>query len=183
VPWISSISVTPLGISRENVPPPYAGYDTDGDRAEWKTWEDAMTEIYKDWVKDFNQWLAEQGSQEMKLSFPYFQNFSPYGNMYMYPMELDYISYRPNPPNFHQFDTYFEMESKTVFPIPEKLKGGPGKLIYFSMGTIGCIEVRLMRRLIGILSKSPNRFIVSKGNLTNFMIIIQQIKSGIVNSC
>ena len=39
-----------------------------------------------------------------------------------------------------------------------------GKWIYFSMGSMCSIDVQLMKRLVGILSKSNHKFIVSKGH-------------------
>src|SRR5699024_4957220 len=38
-----------------------------------------------------------------------------------------------------------------------------GKLCYISMGTLGSADVNLMKRLADILSKTPHKYIVSKG--------------------
>ena len=38
-----------------------------------------------------------------------------------------------------------------------------GRLIYLSLGSLGSADVELMRRLVYVLSRSPHRFIVSKG--------------------
>ena len=51
-----------------------------------------------------------------------------------------------------------------TFEIPAQLRQRPGKLVYFSLGSIGCGLVDLMKRLIGILAKSQHNFIVSKGS-------------------
>jgi len=104
-------------------------------------------------------------SVEIKFNFPYMMNPSPYANIYAYPEELDYAAFRTIPPNFHRFESFVQTKTEE-FEIPAKIKTGQGKLIYFSMGTIGCIEIGLMKRLIGILSKSPNTFIVSKGTIS-----------------
>ena len=48
----------------------------------------------------------------------------------------------------------------TTLTIPEWLQSKPGKLIYLSMGQLA--SHKLMKRLISILSESPNKFIVSK---------------------
>ena len=50
-----------------------------------------------------------------------------------------------------------------TFELPEQLAGGEGKLVYLSLGSLGSADVELMRRLIEVLSRSPHRFIVSKG--------------------
>ena len=40
---------------------------------------------------------------------------------------------------------------------------GDGALVYLSLGSLGSADVELMRRLVDVLSRSPHRFIVSKG--------------------
>ena len=87
---------------------------------------------------------------------------SPYLNIYSYPLELDYTDLRPNPPKWVRVGT-FMIKPKEEFQIPEKLKDKPGKLIYFSLGSLSSVNVELMKKLINYLSESPHRFIVSKG--------------------
>ena len=56
--------------------------------------------------------------------------------------------------------------SEREFALPDALKERDPryqKLIYLSLGSMGSIDVRLMKRLVNILSKSCHRFIVSKG--------------------
>ena len=55
------------------------------------------------------------------------------------------------------------IKSNEEFVVPEKLKNKSGKLIYFSLGSLSSINVQLMKKLINYLSKSPHRFIISKG--------------------
>ena len=52
-----------------------------------------------------------------------------------------------------------------TFEIPQQIAGQPGKLIYFSLGTLVTCDTQLINRLLEILSKSPNRFIVSMGQM------------------
>jgi MGT family glycosyltransferase len=47
--------------------------------------------------------------------------------------------------------------------VPPSLAGRDGALIYLSLGSLGSADVELMRRLVDVLSRSPNRFVVSKG--------------------
>ena len=47
------------------------------------------------------------------------------------------------------------------FEIPDQLRDKPGKLIFFSLGSMGSIDVELMKRLVAILSVCEHRFIVS----------------------
>ena len=111
-------------------------------------------------VKKFNDFYESEGLPgRQHLEWCY---HSPYLNIYHYPLELDYTDIRPNPPNWTRIDT-FMIKPKEEFIVPEKLKNLPGKLIYFSLGSVSSINIELMQRLIGFLSSSPHRFIVSKG--------------------
>jgi len=160
------MSLNPLGISPENVPPAFSGYPCiDNDENRWVIHRKRCEEAFKDSFKEFKSWVVENGGPvNLPWRFPMWQEDSPYGNMYMYPVELDYTVRRPCPPNWHRFDSFMRFESG-AFEIPQELNALPGKLIYFSMGTIGSSEITLMQKLIQILSKSPHRFIVSKGKL------------------
>ncbi len=46
---------------------------------------------------------------------------------------------------------------------PRRSQRGEGRLVYLSLGSLGSADVELMRRLVDVLSRSPHRFIVSKG--------------------
>ena len=93
--------------------------------------------------------------------------YSPFLNMYAYPEELDYTDIRPIPDKWVALDT-FARKGEEKFEIPDKFKDRDEetqKLIYLSMGSMGSIDVELMKRLVGILAKSRHKFIVSKGLL------------------
>lgn len=49
------------------------------------------------------------------------------------------------------------------YPVPEKLKNLPGKLIYFSLGSMASVYRPLMHKMLEILAKLPHRFIISTG--------------------
>lgn len=40
-----------------------------------------------------------------------------------------------------------------------------GKLVYLSMGSMGSVNLKLMRRLVEALGKTKHKYIVSKGHL------------------
>ena len=111
--------------------------------------------------KKFNDWYEQQGIPRNPNKYQWFYH-SPYLNIYQFPKELDYIDLRPNPPNWVRIDTLM-IKSNEQFVIPEKLKNKPGKLIYFSLGSLSSINIELMKNLINYLSSSPHRFIISKG--------------------
>ena len=92
-----------------------------------------------------NDWFEAEGiprNPSVEWCYP-----SPYLNIYHYPLKLDYTHLRPNPPNFVRVDT-FMIKSDEEFVVPEKLKNKSGKLIYFSLGSVGSMNVELMKRLI-----------------------------------
>ncbi|CAG2118283.1 unnamed protein product, partial [Medioppia subpectinata] len=86
-------------------------------------------------------------------------------NIYGYPLELDYTDIRPLPPKWYRFDNLKRTEKHIPFNLPIQLMDKPGKLIYFSLGSMGAADVDNMKRLVNVLSKSKHRFIVSKGPL------------------
>lgn len=90
---------------------------------------------------------------------------SDYLNIYAYPKEIDYVDIRPLPDKWKRYDHFVRIgEMDDTFKIPEEFLQKPlGKLVFVSMGSLGCSHLELMKRLISILSKSPNRFIFSLG--------------------
>lgn len=109
---------------------------------------------------EFSEWLVSRGVPPLP-KYKFLRD-SPFLNMYGYPLELDYTDIRPLPPNWYRFDNLKRTEH-VKWDVPEQLKNKSGKLIYFSLGTIGTGELDLMKKLIGYLSESKHRFIVSKG--------------------
>jgi MGT family glycosyltransferase len=47
--------------------------------------------------------------------------------------------------------------------VPPGELGEEGALVYLSLGSLGSADVELMTRLVDVLSRSPHRFVVSKG--------------------
>ena len=92
---------------------------------------------------------------------------SPFLNLYAYPEELDYTDIRPIPEKWFRIDSFMR-KGEEEFKLPEELKQRDetkSKLIYLSLGSMGSIDVKLMKKLVQILSKSEHKFIVSKGPL------------------
>lgn len=95
---------------------------------------------------------------------------SPWLNFYLGPKELDMCNVagvKPLPDVWTRLEHTIEEgepRSESKFVVPEKLSKLGGKLIYFALGTLASIDEQLINRLLGILSKSPHRFIVSTGD-------------------
>lgn len=94
---------------------------------------------------------------------------SPYLNFFLGPAELAYEKlpqYKPLPECWFRLEhTLQESDSNSTLEVPDEFMKLPGKLVYFSLGTLVSSNVKLINRLLEILSKSPNKFIVSKGQL------------------
>jgi MGT family glycosyltransferase len=56
------------------------------------------------------------------------------------------------------------------FDVNAKVAGG-GKVVYLSLGSLGCMDVALMQRLIDALAKTEHRAIVSMGPLKDEMTL------------
>jgi len=157
-------ALNPMTISSQNVPPAFSGYPVETeDKSFWKVHAEKEAELLKELFHDFKSWVMEKGGPELKYSnIPFWQTYSPYANLYNYPKELSFTHIRPDPPNWFGFDAFVRIEPGS-FDIPEKLAHLGGKLIFFTMGTLACYELGLMKKLLDILSKSPHRFIFALG--------------------
>jgi MGT family glycosyltransferase len=87
---------------------------------------------------------------------------SPYLNLSVYPEVADYPRARPLAPTWHRLESSVRATDEP-WAVPAQLEGGEGALVYLSLGSLGSADVDLMRRLVDVLSRSPHRFIVSKG--------------------
>ena len=134
-----------------------------GDEKEWKHFRDEVKSARHGLWTKMNDYVIGEGVEPLK--YGQFINHSKYLNIYSFPKEVDYTDIRPLPPNWVQFDNFKRTESyiSQDFQIPEQLKNKSGKLVYFSLGSMGGADVSLIERLIEILGKSQHRFIVSKG--------------------
>ena len=115
----------------------------------------------KDKVSSF---LKENGVDGLDDRY-YMLKFSPYLNIYGYPKELDYQEEedRKLPGNWLRIETPVTKPYPKPFPVPEKLKNLPGKLIYFSLGSMSHVYKPLMQKMLDVIEQLPHRFIVSTG--------------------
>ena len=173
IPWININSTQILSVIDDpRIPPPYLGLPSDQNNNNINQWQ-YYRDLIKDKISNFrnnNYYLLEE--EGIKQPFP--QNRlieSPYLNLYAYPKELDYFQQHPLPSNWHRFDSFVRLDEED-FEIPEKFKQKSGKLIYFSLGSLGSGNIDLMKRLLDLISDLPFRFIISKGKLKIFILLI-----------
>ena len=89
---------------------------------------------------------------------------SAYANLYVFPQEADYVEQRQLGETWHRIDSSVR-STDDPFELPQELAERPtgSRLVYLSLGSLGSADVDLMKRLVDVLSRTPHRYIVSKG--------------------
>ena len=160
VPFVRIVSCNPLEVPDPDLPPAFSGYPAE-DRVGWQAFRDEYERVHRPLWEQFNAWVTEQGAPSLPdLQFIH----EGVANLYVYPELTDYRRSRPLGPTWHRLDSSVR-ETDETFILPDALAGGRGALIYFSLGSLGSADVQLMRRVIGCLSATPHRYIVSMGPL------------------
>jgi MGT family glycosyltransferase len=160
VPFVRIASCNPLEIKDPGIPPAFSGYPAaDGDG--WQAFRSEYERVHRPVWAEFNAWITEQAVPPLPdLEFIHEGAL----NLYVYPELADYRRTRPRGASWHRLDSSVrQTDEKFVLPEVDAVSGGA--LIYFSLGSLGSADVRLMRRVINCLSATPYRYIVSKGPL------------------
>jgi len=160
VPFVRIVSCQPLEMKGPDVPPTYSGLPCD-DRSEWDAFRAEYDRTHRPMWDEFNEWVQACGAQP--LADLEFIHESDVLNLYTYPEIIDYTDRRPLPATWHRLDSSVRTTDEP-FDVPHDL-GTDGALIYLSLGSLGSADVDLMRRLVDVLSRTPHRYIVSKGPL------------------
>jgi len=158
-PWARIVSCNPLELKDDDVPPVFSGYAA-ADRSGWDEFRAEYLRSIDDLHGSFSAFCAERGAPA--LSPGELIHESRYLNLYLYPEQADYARRRGLAPNWHRLDSCVRDVAET-FEVPGELAHGDASLVYLSLGSLGSADVDLMRRLVDVLSRSPHRFIVSKG--------------------
>ena len=136
------------------------GLPNNGDPKEWQPFIDGWNKLFDDFQQEVSDYCESRGGP--KLTDKRLHPLSPHLNIYVWPKVLDHEVVQPLPNNFIGVENIVRNTNET-FEIPAQLRQRPGKLVYFSLGSIGCGFIDLFKRLILILAKSQHNFIVSKG--------------------
>ncbi|GAA0281816.1 glycosyltransferase [Cryptosporangium japonicum] len=160
VPFVRIVSCNPLEVKGPGVAPVFSGYPA-ADRSQWAAFRAEYDRTHRPLWEEFNAWVVEQGAEPLPDL-----EFIGEGalNLYVYPEVADYVDERPLGPTWHRLDSSVR-ETDEKFELPAEIAGGDGKLIYFSLGSLGSADADLMRRIIAALARTPHRYIVSKGPL------------------
>jgi MGT family glycosyltransferase len=160
-PFVRIVSCNPLEMKGPDVAPAYSGLPAD-DRSEWESFRAEYDRTHRPMWEAFNAWVVEQGAPP--LADLEFIHDSDAANLYVYPQEADYVDRRPLDSTWHRMDSSVR-ETDDVYELPEAVRDRPegSGLIYLSLGSLGGADVDLMRRIVDVLSRTPHRYIVSKG--------------------
>jgi len=158
-PWARIVSCNPLELKDPAVPPTFSGYPV-ADRSGWDAYRDEYARVLGPLHAEFSAFCVERGAPALPAGELIHE--SDWLNFTLYPAEADYERAQPLAPTWHRLDTCVR-RSEATFDLPDALRDGPGSLVYLSLGSLGSADVELMRRLVDVLSRSPNRFVVSKG--------------------
>ncbi|XP_074599743.1 NDP-glycosyltransferase YjiC-like [Brevipalpus obovatus] len=164
LPNVSIASLNPLTLYPDGVPA-FAGFSTKlKDPVLFEEYRQAVREAWTVCTDKVEEWYKSSGRDDWANQFDptRFINHSVDLGFYHYAEDLDYHEFGPTYPNWYRVD-FCVRESKKKFDIPSKLQKLPGKLIFFSMGSLASIDHDVMKMLLKVLSKSPHRFIVSTG--------------------
>lgn len=163
-PWAFLFSGNPLFIlEHPDLPPITSGYPTN-DRSNWVEFREKFSKGFPTGIRNQQNKLNKYFGYP-EVSSNQFMFKSPYMNIYGYPEELDYTDLMTLPQNFVRLDAFCR-DSPESFELPAEFKAKikpSDKLIYVSMGSMGSIDVYLMKRLVTELSKSPHKYIFSMG--------------------
>jgi UDP:flavonoid glycosyltransferase YjiC (YdhE family) len=158
-PWARITSCNPLEWKDPALPPVFAGYPA-ADRGDWGGFWSEYDRVLGPQIAAFDGWLVEHGAPPLPSARDYLWE-SPYLNLYVFPEETDYTRANPLPSTAHRLETSVRATQDT-YTEHERL-GAEGGLIYLSLGSLAGADVELMQRLVGVLSGTPHRYIVSKG--------------------
>jgi MGT family glycosyltransferase len=158
-PWARIASCNSLEMADPAIPPVFSGYPTT-DRTGWDAFRAEYRRAHAELHAEFSAFCDERGAGPLPEGA--FIHESPWLNLYLYPAEIDYQRSVPLAPTWHRLESSVRRLDEG-YDLPEEIARGRGRLIYLSLGSLGSADVELMRRLVDVLSRSPHRFIVSKG--------------------
>ncbi len=162
-PFVRIVSCNPLELGGAELPPKYSGYPVDGDDR-WPAFRGEYERLHRDLWCEFDEWVRSCGAPGLPdLEFIHESDFL---NLYVYPEVADYPGLPPSGGRWHRLESCVrETEGSLTPSLSEFVERPGGALVYLSLGSLGSADVALMERLVAALSRTPHRYIVSKGPL------------------
>ncbi|OTF76947.1 hypothetical protein BLA29_007148, partial [Euroglyphus maynei] len=153
-PWIDVMSVVPLLYLQDidTVPPAWTGFsNNDNNHDEWNEYR-KYTEMYR-YSKEFNDFIEQIGYKRYPddIMLPKTQSLT----IYAHPEEYDYPEIKQYHPDWFNIDVFNKNEKREMIDLKEFLPKEfyesdldgkfSGKFIYVSMGSMGSIDLDLMK--------------------------------------
>ncbi|MGZ5293133.1 MAG: glycosyltransferase [Actinomycetota bacterium] len=165
-PWVRFVSANPLEMRDANLPPVLSGLPVT-DRTEWAAWADEYHRQHEALLKEHNDFRVSVGTDPCPPDE--FNTYSKWLNLYLFPEAADYDRAEPLDATWHRLQSTVRT-SDAPFDVQEHLPGD-GKVVYLSLGSLGCMDAALMQRLIDALGTTGHRTIVSMGPLKDQMTL------------
>jgi MGT family glycosyltransferase len=165
-PWARFVSANPLEMRDPSLPPPLSGLPV-GDPSDWDTFRAEYRRVHAELLAAHNEFRRSVGVAACPPDE--FNTHSPALNLYLFPEAADYPRSRPLDGTWHRLQSTVRV-SDAPFDVQEHLPGD-GKVVYLSLGSLGCMDVGLMQRLIDALAETSHRVIVSMGPLKDEMTL------------
>lgn len=163
-PWARFVSANPLEMRDPALPPPLSGLPV-ADRTGWETFAQEYHRVHEDLLAQHNDFRRSVGVAPCPPDE--FNTHSPWLNMYLFPEVVDYERASPLDATWHRLQSTVRV-GEASFDV-QKHVPGVGKVVYLSMGSLGCMDVPLMQRLIDALATTEHGVIVSMGPLKDQM--------------
>jgi MGT family glycosyltransferase len=163
-PWVRFVSANPLEMRDPDLPPALSGLPVD-DPSHWEAFREEYHRQHEDLLAEHNDFRASVGVSPCPPDE--FNTNSPWCNMYLFPEVADYARARPLDASWHRLNSTVRT-SEAAFDVDEHVPG-EGKVVYLSLGSLGCMDVALMQRLIDAMAETEHRTIVSMGPLKDQM--------------
>ncbi len=163
-PWVRFVSANPLEMRDPQLPPPLSGLPAD-DASRWQAFREEYHRQHEDLLGEHNEFRASVGVAPCPPDE--FNTESPWLNLYLFPEVADYPRSRPLGATWHRLESTVRT-SDAAFDVAE-LVPGDGKAVYLSLGSLGCMDLGLMQRLIDAMAATEHRTIVSMGPLKEQM--------------
>jgi UDP:flavonoid glycosyltransferase YjiC (YdhE family) len=166
VPWVRAVSCNPLEMRDPDLPPPLSGLPV-ADRGEWAAFRDEYHRAHAGLLAEHNEFRRSVGVAPCPEDE--FNTASPWLDIYEYPAAADYRRTRPLDAVWHRVESSVRA-GEEPFDVDAHVPGA-GKVVYLSMGSLGCMDVGLMQRLIDALGRTEHRVVVSMGPLKDRMTL------------
>jgi MGT family glycosyltransferase len=163
-PWVRFVSANPLEMRDADLPPVLSGLPID-DRSQWQAFKDEYHRQHEALLTEHNDFRASVGVPPCPIDE--FNTNSPWCNLYLFPEAADYPRSVPLDPTWHRLNSTVRT-TEEPFDVDATVPGH-GKVVYLSLGSLGCMDVGLMQRLIDAMATTEHRTIVSMGPLKDQM--------------